>query len=611
MKIKNVLSAAILAAVLCFSGNLLAACPSMDVTGDCKVNLADFAVFAEQWQTEGIPDPAGMEWVSINDPGIGGGRVGFNGQMSRYETTNAQYCQFLNAALASGDIVVDANDVIGANGTNSGQDFVGVLYYNSVGAGNTNSGAFYGGAARIHYNGGVFSVDSGLENHPVTWVNWYGATAFCNYYGYRLPTEWEWQAVADYTGYYTYGCGSIINSNNANYNASSHPYGTSPVGAFGAYGYGMCDMAGNVFEWTTSFYYDYIDILSIRGGSWDWGSIDCRVSGDGQWAHWTHYAVEASYSIGFRACRGEAPVQSIVPNVIDMSQAQAEAAITAAGLVVGTLTEEYSDTVAAGNIISQYPYVGGEFVPGWPVNLVISKGAFIVWVSIDDPGVSGHEGFNGQMSKYEMSNAQYCQFLNSAISTNMITVYNNVVYAASDTSHSHPYFFPYAVNSHSQITYSDGTFSVRSRDGYSMDNHPVTSVSWYGATAFCDYYGYRLPTEWEWQAAADYDGSYTYGCGTTISQSQANYYDNVNGYTNPLGLTGYPYTSPVGYYPAYGYGMCDMAGNVLEWTSTDHYSYRVIRGGGWDHYGDYCSVSYWDYANPDYATNYIGFRVCR
>jgi formylglycine-generating enzyme required for sulfatase activity len=614
MKRKHV-SSVILAAVLCISGNLLAACPSMDVTGDCKVNLADFAVFAEQWMTEGIPDPDGMMWVSINDPGIGGGRVGFNGEMSKYETTNAQYCQFLNAALASGDVTIDANDVIGANGTNTGQDFVGVLYYDGDGAGYTGSGATNGGAARIHYNGGVFSVDSGFENHPVTWVNWYGSTAFCNYYGYRLPTEWEWQAVADYTGYYTYGCGMSINSNIANYNGSYHPNGTTAVGAFGVYGYGMCDMAGNVFEWTSSNYYDYIDIRSIRGGSWNWGSIDCRVSGDGQFAHWTHYAVEAYYNIGFRACRGAAPVQAIVPNVIDMTQAQAEAAIVAAGLVVGTLTEEYSETVAAGNIISQYPYPGEEFQPGSTVNLVVSKGVFVIWVSINDPGVSGHEGFNGEMSKYEMTNAQYCEFLNAANAINWITVYNNVVYAAGDTSHSQPYFSTEAASSYSQITYSGGTFSVRSRDGYSMANHPVVMVSWYGATAFCNYYGYRLPTEWEWQAAADFDGSFTYGCGTTINFSKANYYYN-NVFANPLGLTSYPYTSPVGYYPAYGYGMCDMAGNVCEWTSSCYYSdcssgFRVVRGGSWNYDDNDCMVSHRFSFDPYFMYYIVGFRVCR
>jgi hypothetical protein len=241
----------------------------------------------------------------------------------------------------------------------------------------------------------------------------------------------------------------------------------------------------------------------------------------------------------------------------------------------------------------------------------------ITWVSINDPGIGGgHEGFNGQMSKYETTNDQYCQFLNAAKASNQITVYtDNVVYATSDISHSQPYFNTYASSSYSQITYSGGTFSVRSRDGYSMANHPVVMVSWYGATAFCNYYGYRLPTEWEWQAVADYDGNYTYGCGTTISKSKANYYDN--GYANPLGLTSEPYTSQVGYYPVYGYGMCDMAGNVWEWTSSCLYSdcspddFRVVRGGSWHNGGYYCTISYTGWINPGGESSFIGFRVCR
>lgn len=162
----------------------------------------------------------------------------------------------------------------------------------------------------------------------------------------------------------------------------------------------------------------------------------------------------------------------------------------------------------------------------------------MTWVSMSDPGVSGHEAFTGDMSKYETTNAQYCQFLNTALASGGIIVHtDNYVYAADDTSHSHSYFATRAASIDSQITYSGGTFSVRTRDGHSMANHPVVMVSWYGATAFADYYGWRLPTEWEWQAVADYDGSYTYGCGTTIDQSKANYFDSYNDYANPLGLT--------------------------------------------------------------------------
>ena len=233
-----------------------------------------------------------MVWVYINDPGIGGGHEGFTGYMSKYETTNAQYCQFLNAALASGDITVSNNDVIGASGSNGGVDFAGEVYYNLMGGGYTVNGAINGGAARINYTGSSFTIDSGFENHPVTYVSWYGATAFCNYYGYRLPTEWEWQAVADYDGSFAYGCGTSINNSIANNLDSIHPDGTTIVGAFGTYGYGMCDMTGNVWEWTSTVSGDY---RILRGLSWlDFGNLTVSQYHD-------HYpAVNSGNNVGFR-----------------------------------------------------------------------------------------------------------------------------------------------------------------------------------------------------------------------------------------------------------------------------------------------------------------------
>ncbi|MFC1761473.1 formylglycine-generating enzyme family protein [Planctomycetota bacterium] len=232
----------------------------------------------------------------------------------------------------------------------------------------------------------------------------------------------------------------------------------------------------------------------------------------------------------------------------------------------------------------------------------------MVFVLINDPGISGHEGFNGEMSKYETTNAQYCQYLNAALSAGLIAVYMDVVYAASDTGHVQPYFETYAKDGDSQITYSGGSFRVRNRDGYTMVNHPVVEVSWFGATAFCVYYGYRLPTEWEWQAVADYNGSYTYACGATINYSNANYSDR-----NPLDLVSYPHTSPVNNYPAYGYGLHDMTGNVEEFTTNSYPNeeFRVIRGGKWSTLLNQLRVSERKYNRMNTTNGLIGFRVCR
>jgi len=277
-----------------------------DLDGDAdEVDFVDYSIFAGYWQDfcpvgwqfKNITLPRDdIVFLSISDPGVSG-FPSYTGEMSVFETTNTQYCKFLNDALASGDITVDINDhVIGANGSNGGADFVGLVYYDLNGAGYTYDGAVDGGAARINYSGGVFGVDARFENHPVTYVSWYGATAFCNYYGYRLPDEYEWQAVADYDGSYLYGCGASINNNIANYLGSTHPEGTAIVGSFGTYGYGMCDMAGNVGEWTNNPTIN--DWYIFRGGAWSHIQNYCPV-------YFRNHAAKENTSsdVGFRVCR--------------------------------------------------------------------------------------------------------------------------------------------------------------------------------------------------------------------------------------------------------------------------------------------------------------------
>jgi len=271
-------------------------CPTADLTGDCQVDLADFAVLAANWLDDGsILD---MEWVLINDPGVSG-HEGFRSMMGKYEVTNAQYCEFLNMAKATGDITYSTSNslVKGAYGSNPGDDYVLAVYYSTTGTGITVYGATNGGASRIHYINDRFTVDSGFENHPVTYVSWYGASAFCNYYGYRLPTEWEWQAAADFDGTFTCGYGPTMDSSKVNCINSTHPDGTTVVGAFGAYGYGLADMTGNVWEYTSTP--DGARRV-LRGGGWLNSAADCKVSN----RLTTPIESYNHYDFGFRAVRG-------------------------------------------------------------------------------------------------------------------------------------------------------------------------------------------------------------------------------------------------------------------------------------------------------------------
>lgn len=147
--------------------------------------------------------------------------------------------------------------------------------------------------------------------------------------------------------------------------------------------------------------------------------------------------------------------------------------------------------------------------------------------------------------------------------------------------------------------------------------HPVVLVSWRDAHAYCEWAGGRLPTEAEWEKAArgGLEGK-LYPWGDEIDPSLANY-DNRAG------------TTPAGSYPPNGYGLFDMAGNVWEWVADcydakyyrespahnppgpEQGSVRVLRGGAWLLFPQFCRVAYRFRNSSDFRFNLIGFRVAR
>ena len=107
-----------------------------------------------------------------------------------------------------------------------------------------------------------------------------------------------------------------------------------------------------------------------------------------------------------------------------------------------------------------------------------------------------------------------------------------------------------------------------------MDDHPVVHVGFDDATAFALWSGKALPTEAEWEFAArgGLDGA-DYAWGDELEpdgRPRANYWQGEFPIQN-LRTDGYEGTSPVGSFPANGWGLYDMIGNVWEWT-TDWYA---------------------------------------
>ena len=110
--------------------------------------------------------------------------------------------------------------------------------------------------------------NSGRESHPINCVDWNQALSFCTWIGLRLPTEEEWEYVASGGGEgrpYPWG-DQQPDEQRAQWNRSD---GTAPVAShpLGDSRWGLHDLAGNVWEWTSSDYDSATKV--IRGGGWN------------------------------------------------------------------------------------------------------------------------------------------------------------------------------------------------------------------------------------------------------------------------------------------------------------------------------------------------------
>lgn len=206
-------------------------------------------------------------------------------KISKYEITNDQFAQFLNSVGCGSD------------------GYLNDLKYIHIDS----------DTCQVKYNGSTFYALDGMEQRAAIFITWYGAKAFCEWAGGRLPTEAEWEYAArggSLSNGYKYSGGNNINvvawfSDNSQ--QTNHDIGGKVPNELGIY-----DMSGNVREWCNDwfdyYYYessptenpkgpDSGEYRVLRGGSFFVQSANCRVS-DRYWGleENTFYR----YEVGFR-----------------------------------------------------------------------------------------------------------------------------------------------------------------------------------------------------------------------------------------------------------------------------------------------------------------------
>ena len=230
----------------------------------------------------------------------------------------------------------------------------------------------------------------------------------------------------------------------------------------------------------------------------------------------------------------------------------------------------------------------------------------------------------------DVTNAQYAAYLNAALEAGWVRKIEDEIvgYYPGDEFRGFEHEEEIAAGDWLHVPLADPGLRIeetadgfQSRSGY--ENHPMVQVTWFGAKAYCEFYGGRLPGELEWEKAARGEDNRPYPWGWELELNNANFYSSTDIFEKTFGKAGN--TTPVGFYngvvydgyatldSASPYGLYDMAGNVWQWMGDvyEDQHYRYMRGGSKADYGYNLRIWTRNNAAPQYFSPSVGFRCVR
>ncbi len=467
---------------------------------------------------------------------------------------------------------------------------------------------------RVTWSGSTFGMKSTKgSGYPCVEITWYGAVAYCNYRsemegktacynlstwnvntranGYRLPTsdEWEYTARGGLSGK-RFPWGDTLTHSQANYQSSisysydtsstrgyhpnyddgEHPH-TSPSGTFAQNGYGVFDMAGNVWEWCCTVSGSG---WSLLGGSWYTYADNLRC-GNGSW----NYPDRSDSNIGFRAICSEDDGPEMV-SIPAGTNAGTDPAYGSYSLTVDAFEMDKFEVTNDEMVrVMQWAYDNGK----------------LTMSSISAKNASGdqHELLNLDASECRVT-------------------WNGSAFGMKSTKGSS---YPCV-----EVTWYGAAAYCNYRSEME-EKTPCYNLNVWSVNTSAN--GYRLPTsdEWEYAARGGLNGK-RFPWGDTINHGNANYCAEGSSFsfdTSPYTSRTYhpdyedgerPYTSPTGVFAPNGYGLFDMAGNVWEWCDiAEGLNKGGIRGGSYGRLANIvlCGL---EFLFPFYgSTDDVGFRV--